>query len=148
MAALHFVRWDLRYAPSSGRGADAARDSAVALGRWPKVVLPTRREPLKPGNDLSTSRLQSDHLTCNAEEFTMTNQQTLRSILQAADPDDCEDAAIRESICVALGVILAIRPSVEKPTADDGIGLPGFWALEGDQRFSRAPQDCLLSAMS
>ena len=87
-------------------------------------------------------------MNCKAEELTMTAKETLRSILEAADPTDCEDAAIRESLCVALGVLFARRPPVAEPTADDSIGLPGFSALTSDRRFSRASQDCLLSAVS
>jgi hypothetical protein len=36
------------------------------------------------------------------EELTMIAKETLRSILEAADPDDCEDIAIRESLCIGL----------------------------------------------
>jgi hypothetical protein len=78
----------------------------------------------------------------------MDVKQTLSSILAAADPDDCEDAAIRKSLCIALKDVLAMRPPVEEPTADDSIGLPGFLTLRSDRRFSRARQDCLLSQVS
>jgi hypothetical protein len=87
-------------------------------------------------------------MNCKPEELTMTAKKTLRNILEAADPADCEDAAIRESLCVALGVLFAKRPLVAEPTADDSIGLPGFSALTSDRRFSRSSQDCLLSVLS
>jgi hypothetical protein len=44
----------------------------------------------------------------------MIAKETLRSILEAADPDDCEDIAIRESLCIGLGVALAMYPPVEE----------------------------------
>jgi len=103
---------------------------------------------LKSINVLVTLRRQCGLVKRQAEELTMVSKATLRSILDAADPDDRDDAAIRESLCVALGVFLARRPPVAEPMADDSIGLPGFWALRSDRRFSGARQDCLLSQVS
>jgi hypothetical protein len=78
----------------------------------------------------------------------MTAQEKLHSILEAADPDDCEDAAIRESLCIGLGDVLAMCPVVADPTADDGSDLPGFCALRTDRRLSPTCEDCIISEVS
>src|SRR5471032_2830175 len=85
---------------------------------------------------------------CTAEEFTMTAKEPLRSILEATDPDDCDDAAVRKSLNTELGVVLAMCPPVAEPTADDGSCFSGFCVLRTDRRLTEACQDCLISEVS
>jgi hypothetical protein len=86
-------------------------------------------------------------LNCNAEEFTMTAKEIIRSILDATDPEDRDDAAIRWSWSTELAVVIIFCPNVgqriAEPAAEDSTDLPRFCALRSDRRISRACENCL-----
>jgi len=72
-----------------------------------------------------------------------------RIIAGAANPDDCDDVAVRNHLVAALGIVLATCPSSEggsiaaEPTADDGDRAPNPCAV--GRQVTEACRDCLLS---